>query len=62
MLKIDYSKAVALHNLYGHYVFVMQAQKSGKDDKFISNICKNLKCVGKSNDWRNHIDVKVGRL
>lgn len=58
-MKIDFSKATALHNLYGHYVFVKEAQKAGKDERFIDTICFNLKCVGKSNDWRNNLPTRI---
>jgi hypothetical protein len=59
MRKIDFSRATALHRLYGHYIFVMEATKSGKDKNFISNICMNLKCNGKSNDWRSNLPLDI---
>lgn len=54
-MQIDFSKATALHNLYGHSVFVKEAEKAGKDKRFIETICLNLKCVGQSIDWRNNL-------
>lgn len=52
---MDWSKGTAIHRLYGHYPFAMEARKAGKDDKFITNICTALKCTGLSNDWRAHL-------
>lgn len=53
---MDYSRAVAIHRLYGHNVFVIEATKSGKDETFIKNICRSnsLKCLGQELDldWR----------
>lgn len=56
---IDFSKGRALHNLYGHYTFVKEAEKAGKDERFINNICTNLQCTGKSNDWRNNLPTRI---
>lgn len=55
-MKIDWSKGMALHRLYGHYPFAMEALKAGKDMSFIMTICSNLKCVGKSIDWRDNLE------
>lgn len=56
-MQIDWSKGTALHRLYGHYPFAMEAVKAGKSQEFITNICSNLKCVGLSNDWRSHLKI-----
>lgn len=56
-MQIDYSKGLSLHNLYGHYVFAMEAEKAGKSAQFVTNICAAAKCTGKSNDWRNQLEV-----
>lgn len=52
---MDFSKGTAIHRLYGHYVFVKEATKASKDARFVKNICNNLKCNGKLNDWRSHL-------
>lgn len=54
-MKIDFSKGLALHRLYGHYTFVREAQNGKKDDRFISHVCQAIKCTGKSNDWRKNL-------
>lgn len=54
-LKIDFSKASALHRLYGHNIFAMEAEKAKKDVRFMAAVCRGVNCDGKSNDWRNRL-------
>ena len=57
-LKVDFSKGSALHRLYGHAIFAKEAEKAGKDERFVKNICTNLKCTGAEvPHWRNNIEV-----
>jgi len=55
-LKLDFSKATAVHRLYGHAIFVVEATKAGKDSRFVKNICTNLKCTGTAPHWRNNVE------
>lgn len=57
MPQIDFSKGTALHRLYGHSIFVIEAEKAKKDERFIKNICSSLGCYGIDgpNDWRKHL-------
>lgn len=43
---MDFSKGLSLHRLYGHSVFVIEADKRNKDNRFIDNICETLHCSG----------------
>lgn len=58
-MQIDVSKGLALHNLYGHATFKMEATKAGKDERFIKHICSSVKCVGKLNDWRANLPTHI---
>lgn len=57
IIKIDFSKGVALHRLYGHSVFVIEAEKAKKDAKFIKDVCRNLRCLGVPDapNWQKHL-------
>lgn len=44
-MQVDYSKGRALHNLYGHDVFVIEAKKDNRSDTFIRHICADVKCA-----------------
>jgi hypothetical protein len=59
MRTLDFSKGRALHNLYGHSVFLMEAQKAGKDARFTENVCFNLQCTGQANDWRSNLPTHI---
>lgn len=56
-LILDYSKGLAIHRLYGHYSFVMEAEKANKPQKWIEHVCSSMKCVGQSNDWRSNLKL-----
>jgi hypothetical protein len=53
---IDYSKGVALHRLYGHPIFVVEATKAGRDERFVKNICASLECTGRAPSWRDDVE------
>lgn len=59
-MQIDFSKGTALHRLYGHETFVLEARKNKKPESFIQNICANLKCDGqpaRTSHWRANLDA-----
>jgi hypothetical protein len=58
-VQIDFSKGVAIHRLYGHYTFTVEASKAGKDNRFAKHICSYLNCKGTSTTWRTDLIDKL---
>lgn len=57
VLKLDFSRGTAVHRLYGHAIFLIEAEKAGKDERFMKNICNGLECDGKPINWRDHLEL-----
>ena len=57
-MELDYSKGLALHRLYGHATFMIEASKKNKSKQFASSICAALKCDGRPTDWRSDLNIR----
>ena len=42
---MDFSRGLSLHRLYGHVEFAVEAHKKNKDQRFQTNICRELGCT-----------------
>jgi hypothetical protein len=51
---LDFSKAAAIHRLYGHPTFYIEALKAEKTVQFCKVVCEHAKCNGKKPTWKDN--------
>jgi hypothetical protein len=44
---IDFSKAAALHRLYGHDIYMTEMAKAEKSKTFVQQVCSHVSCLDK---------------